>query len=550
MKGPVTRSLEDSIKLIAAVGAAAAFVVWLALWIGAPTHQRTVAMASAAVATVVYVAVWRVRTAPPIIIVVTAGALTVFATAILPAEQAQSSASVALVMMAIVGVALLRSHRRRYITLVSLVLLGVPLLSDSSPSHALMVGSSMALSVAIGGSIVYAVILSKERLRERNRQLFQAAPVPIIEQDWTTAVARASALGLPTERDLADFLVSHPDDLQAVISEVSVVQQNDATNRLWKDGDASLQILTPDVEKPDSVEAIAHQTAAIVFGGRVHDLEYDTVVRRHGHPITVQVRSIIRDDIPGAHRVLVMVNDVTARARAKRRLERALESKDQFIASVSHELRTPLAAVVGMTAMLLEGDTLHPADRELLEIASQQSNEMAHIIEDLLVAARADARSLTVIPEVIDPAEAATNVVNGYSVTVSNPDGVLAWADPVRLRQILRNLVTNAQRYGVEPVDVTVRSDGDLVAIEVSDHGDPIPESARTAIFDPYERVDPEGGLTASVGLGLAVSRTLARLMDGDLQYRHDGRSVFSVTVPRPPAGEDVGRLAGARQAR
>ena len=79
--------------------------------------------------------------------------------------------------------------------------------------------------------------------------------------------------------------------------------------------------------------------------------------------------------------------------------------------------------------------------------------------------------------------------------------------------------------------------EGDCVAIEVRDHGDPIPGGEREAIFDRYYRARQEPGLTASVGLGLTVSRELARVMGGDVTYHHDGESVFTVVLPQTVSG-------------
>jgi two-component system sensor histidine kinase MtrB len=113
--------------------------------------------------------------------------------------------------------------------------------------------------------------------------------------------------------------------------------------------------------------------------------------------------------------------------------------------------------------------------------------------------------------------------------------GAVVWADPTRLRQIVRNLVTNAFRYGGPKVHVNVKDLTGLVAIEVRDSGGPIPASRVLTMFDPFDRGD--GGRTPnSVGLGLAVARSLARMMEGELVYAYeDSESVFRLTLQRPP---------------
>jgi signal transduction histidine kinase len=107
-------------------------------------------------------------------------------------------------------------------------------------------------------------------------------------------------------------------------------------------------------------------------------------------------------------------------------------------------------------------------------------------------------------------------------------------ADPRRLRQILRNLLSNAYRYGGDSVRVVARCDHVGVAIEIADNGDGIPPDLRERVFEPYETAHTAVGVTGSVGLGLTVSRELARLMAGDLTYeRADDRTIFRLTLPQ-----------------
>ncbi len=109
----------------------------------------------------------------------------------------------------------------------------------------------------------------------------------------------------------------------------------------------------------------------------------------------------------------------------------------------------------------------------------------------------------------------------------------MAFADPVRVRQILRNLVTNAGRYGVPPVTVTVHRERERVIVDVHDSGPRLSEEAQREIFQPYTRAhDERRGVTASVGLGLAVSHQLAGLMRGQLAYLYENGSIFRLTLP------------------
>ncbi len=229
------------------------------------------------------------------------------------------------------------------------------------------------------------------------------------------------------------------------------------------------------------------------------------------------------------------------RAQNRARLEHSLASKDQLIASVSHELRTPLTAVVGLAEELMSaGDTFDVEERkQLMEIVAGSSREMADLVEDLLVAARSEDGTLPVFPDRIDLSLLAQSVVaqiivpQGMEVSVEDSDSV-ALGDPVRVRQIIRNLLTNAFRYGMSPITVSVAQTDGWATLDVQDCGPGIPDADRERIFEPYGRAESSRTDKASVGLGLALSRRLARLMDGSLTYVEGDGATFRLSLPLP----------------
>ena len=117
-----------------------------------------------------------------------------------------------------------------------------------------------------------------------------------------------------------------------------------------------------------------------------------------------------------------------------------------------------------------------------------------------------------------------------------------AIADPTRLRQILRNLLTNAYRYGGRWVELRVSpTSSNQVSIRVRDNGGGVSAEDASAIFAPYFSAHVREGLTESVGLGLTVSRKLARAMGGDLRYRRvAGWTVFELLLPAAIAAPEV----------
>jgi PAS domain S-box-containing protein len=240
---------------------------------------------------------------------------------------------------------------------------------------------------------------------------------------------------------------------------------------------------------------------------------------------------------------VVMHIDITDLRRETERAEEFARAKDRLIASVSHELRTPLTAVLGFADLIENPDHLDPA--ELGQLASEihrQATDMAAIVEDLLVSARAEIGSLTIRSESVDPVSEIEGVLSHLSP--STPMTIekhlepvpQVWVDPLRFRQILRNLVTNALRYGGSRVRIGTGVDGDEVAIRVADDGEGVPPDLAEAIFEPFFSAHDRSGQPDALGLGLSVVKTLTEAMGGSVTLGgENGWTVFTVRLPTSP---------------
>ena len=235
--------------------------------------------------------------------------------------------------------------------------------------------------------------------------------------------------------------------------------------------------------------------------------------------------------------------DITELRDAARQAEEFARSKDRLIASVSHELRTPLTAVLGFADLIESPDGLDPS--ELKTFASEihrQATDMAAIVEDLLVAARAEMGALAVHLRDVDATAEVSEVVRhlahrpGIEITNRANPTPLVRADPLRLRQVLRNLINNAARYGGGGIAIETRVDGSQVSIRVLDDGPGISEEHRESIFQPFFSAHDRAGQPDSLGLGLSVVRTLVDAMGGTVEMvREDGWTVFSLTLCTVP---------------
>ncbi len=284
---------------------------------------------------------------------------------------------------------------------------------------------------------------------------------------------------------------------------------------------------------PEMAEEWLGAMARVLESGESQTVEYDLEIEGEERRFEGRVASI------RGRELLVVIREITERKRLQHQLEALVQAKDELIATVSHQLRTPLTSVVGFAEEMLErwGDVEDDEAREMLGVIASQGREMADLVEDLLVAARGDVGMLVVFPARIDlgsEVRGVLGVLRYREVAVAEPDGpVVALADPFRFRQIMRNLITNAFRHGAEQVLVELARGAAGSRVRVYDDGPGLPPEEWELIFDPYYRVGPTREVPGSFGLGLSVSRMLAWLMDGDLEYRViEGRSAFELILP------------------
>jgi signal transduction histidine kinase len=239
--------------------------------------------------------------------------------------------------------------------------------------------------------------------------------------------------------------------------------------------------------------------------------------------------------------------------------EMANLSKSEFLGSMSHELRTPLNAIGGFAELIdlgIRGPVTEAQHADLARIKANQQHLLMLITEILnfvrIESGRMEYRNgeVSMTQALSDVAEMLSGAINEKGLTVEGPRGeanAVAWADPDRVRQILVNLVMNAVKYTPlhgGTITLTCAVMGDMVLAHVADTGPGIPTEKLESIFEPFVQLtagpaDRRGG----VGLGLAISRDLARAMSGDLAVESTVGvgSRFTLTLPLARSGSTRG---------
>jgi len=251
--------------------------------------------------------------------------------------------------------------------------------------------------------------------------------------------------------------------------------------------------------------------------------------------------------------IVILADKIRLLRRTRRRLtserfaaERAGQLKSEFLAHVSHELRTPLTAILGFSRVLADEPALGPDKRALVQIIHRNGEQLLWLVNNLLDQARIAAGQMSIEPrptavrDVIEQVLATLAGVprrQGVELRSSCTAGVptLIEADGQRLQQILINLAGNALKFTERgSVDVDVAWDRGWLDIAVRDTGPGMSVAVLRNIFEAFNQGDASAARRGGTGLGLTISRNLARLMGGDLTVQSTvGRgSTFRLRVP------------------
>ncbi|MDQ4143661.1 MAG: PAS domain-containing sensor histidine kinase [Actinomycetota bacterium] len=264
---------------------------------------------------------------------------------------------------------------------------------------------------------------------------------------------------------------------------------------------------------------------------------YDTERRRKDGsivPVSITVSPMRARDgrILGASTI---ARDISLRKQVE-------EMKDRFIANAAHELRTPLSTLSALaSALALRWDQTSEGKRqELLDAMVRQGERAKVLINNLLELSQLESGTFSLdnepveVGQLVAAAADGAPAPDGKSLVLDLEDDLVAQADPVRLTQVVTNLLTNSYRYGGSSIGVQARRAGDVVIVRVSDDGPGVPDELVDEIFDPFTR-GPEAGAKQGSGLGLAITRALVEGFGGNITYRRNEPrgAIFEVRLKR-----------------
>ena len=471
-------------------------------------------------------------------------------------------------------------------------------LADDSP-HKTMMDRGLALTVLTGlglllvVGVVFSVAYGSERITGAAVEQQQAAESLRSATVVRAQVAIAVLLGSIEEDSNPQMITTEAREVAVREAGIALVELGNGVDALGAGGrvdDSEIPAYTDELVAVAS-DTLAHLgnrefTAARIMSNEQLDAAYsrlaaafialrddlsaeintaDTLLGRIGN----LARFLVAFFIPAA--VIIVYREMVIRRHKQLELEHRLEAerqmaraREEFVANASHELRTPLTGITGMAMILEEDLTTSGSDlsRELVDVIIREASDLERIVEDLLTSARLDAGALHFsfddVNVAVEVEEVAAGVMRSGADIDTSCRPALVRADRTRLRQIVRNLLSNAMKYGGPNIRVEGTAAGRSYVLVVADDGDGLPEPVHRHLFERFVHREGDTARTDSVGLGLAIVHALVVGMGGAISYEHDGReSRFTIRLPlasRPagggewiptPAGESAAPRAG-----
>ena len=225
-------------------------------------------------------------------------------------------------------------------------------------------------------------------------------------------------------------------------------------------------------------------------------------------------------------------------------LENANQSLREFVAIASHDLNNPLTAIVGFAGVLRD-QAAESGDAELcerLDIILRNGDRMQRLVDDLLLLSRLEAGALQPRPDDVIVAEELERSIaecgeEGASIDVVADRGLLVHADRDHIQRIFGNYISNALKYGREPISTEASPNGPFVDVRVRDCGRGVADEFVERLFSKFSRAEDVKAAKPGTGLGLSIVRSLAEANGGDVWYEPNAPAGSCFGVRLPAAG-------------
>jgi PAS domain S-box-containing protein len=399
---------------------------------------------------------------------------------------------------------------------------------------------------------------AEAQLREserRYRTIFETVGVAIWEKDFSAVKSALDALPWDEITDLRAYLHAHPEFVGRAMSLVRIVDVNPSGLAMVGAQDLrGLVASLPDIFLPESADMFIEELAVLAEGGSW--LHGESALRTlQGDRLDV----LITMRLPGAafpeEYALVSLTDITDRKRAEAAVtqalataEHALQVREEFLSVATHELRTPITSLRTAAQFVrrqfeLAEATLPQGLLRMARVMDEQTEKLGRMVDQLLDLSRLEAGRLVLDRRRVDlmaivhgVADLGRTLSSRHEMVVNGPPSLVLDADPLRIEQVLVNLVGNAVKFspGSGAITITVSTPTSGIAeVAVTDAGIGVPEEHRERIFERFYQVEPSERATG-MGLGLYISRQIVELHGGHIwmEAPNAGGACFVLSLP------------------
>ncbi|MCH8106418.1 MAG: EAL domain-containing protein [Proteobacteria bacterium] len=380
---------------------------------------------------------------------------------------------------------------------------------------------------------------------ERYSALFHQLPIGVQEEDYRSIKKVVDKLRYKGVEDLKEYFLSHSKILFEMVSSTRITNVNERLLEIYQAD--SLRDYLYWEEKIESwwdaewVEYFAAEISALAGPNKIYDTERIDTRADGSYFETRSISSIVKGFEDSWERVITIYEDITERKKYEAAIidanvmaETANRDKSEFISRLSHELRTPLNAILGYVHLFADDKTLGEKQQSNARKINSVGQQLRHLIDEVLDLAHIESDKLELKAESVSIEEVLANSV-AWIATMAQSRGVKIKfdqtdfrdlqieADPVRLKQVFTNLLTNAVKFSDENGLVTVICSVDknqLVHIGIRDTGPGIPENKISDLYRPFNRLGKENSGAEATGIGLAITKKLISKMQGHLRVQ------------------------------
>ncbi|MFV2032264.1 MAG: ATP-binding protein, partial [Gammaproteobacteria bacterium] len=386
------------------------------------------------------------------------------------------------------------------------------------------------------------VVISLQQSEDRYSALFDQLPLGVQEEDYSPIKRVVDKLAFKGVEDLEEYFLTHTDILYEMVSETRITSANQSLLDIHQADSLEVYLAAEaDIDAwwdAEWVEFYAAEIAALAGPDKIYQAERIDTRIDGAYFETRSISRFVEGYEDTWERVITTFEDITERKRyeaeiieAKTLAETANRAKSEFLSSMSHELRTPLNAILGFSHLFEYDKSLSEKQKSNAREINHAGQHLTMLIDEVLDLSHIESGKLELKFEPVSVEEVLTDSVHWITALAESHRVSIEFdpahfsqlqiqVDPLRLKQVFLNLLTNAIKYNGQGKSISVVcsvDDKHRVRIGIRDTGPGISADRLSELFQPFNRLGAEYSATEGTGIGLVITKRLVGMMQGHL---------------------------------